>query len=230
MIVLIDNYDSFTYNLRRYLVQLEQRVEVLRNDAPTLESTVASSDCRAVIVSPGPRRPSDAGKCLEIVSSQSGIRPILGVCLGHQVIVEAFGGRIVRAKRPIHGQSLPVDLDESRLFQNLPTRDYFARYHSLVAKSNCIPDTLHVTARSLEGEVMAVEHRSHPTFGVQFHPESVLSTSGYQILSNFLNIAGLERSAELPPNDCNFESSLHSAGAPEDEREHAVVLPERPMT
>ncbi|QDV24228.1 anthranilate synthase component II [Aureliella helgolandensis] len=224
MIVLIDNYDSFLYNLQRYFVQLGQDVLVVRNDAPSLESDVAGA--QAIVLSPGPKAPRDAGKSLEIVQQWSGKIPILGVCLGHQVICEAFGGEIVRALHPIHGRSLPLTLISNRLFVGIESGAMFARYHSLVVRESSFPSCLQVTARSADGEVMGVAHTSHSTFGVQFHPESVLSQDGHRLLQNFLEIAGLNpRTAgwrrDWEGNTLEEKIEVHLAAT----AEHAVVLP-----
>ncbi|MCA9129254.1 MAG: aminodeoxychorismate/anthranilate synthase component II [Planctomycetales bacterium] len=200
MILLIDNYDSFVYNLKRYLVRLGQVVTVLRNDDSTIDSSI-SHGCQAIIISPGPRDPDDAGSCIQVVQKWSGRLPILGVCLGHQVIAKAFGGRVVRAKKPLHGCSTPIQLSDHPLFQHLPSTTEFARYHSLVAERESLPDSLAVIAQSGENEIMAVGHKLHMTFGVQFHPESVLSPFGYQLVHNFLGMAGLNPPAAIPESD-----------------------------
>lgn len=212
MIVLIDNYDSFLHNLARYLRRLGQEVCVRRNDAGDLMHVVAKAE--AVVISPGPCDPDAAGDCLQVVDRFAAAKPMLGVCLGHQVICQAFGGTIERAEQPMHGRSSQVDLDASRLFCNIPTPQSFARYHSLVCAQDSLPDCLRVTARSAsDSEIMAVEHTDLPIFGVQFHPESVLSQSGYQLLANFLSIAKLGQAeqsdspAELPASDLTVEAN-----------------------
>ncbi len=199
MILLIDNYDSFTFNLQRILRQLEQDVVVCRNDSP--EVLELAEQAAALILSPGPKTPRAAGKCLEIVQEHSGRIPMLGVCLGHQVIYEAFGGEIVRAQRPMHGRMHRIETDSSRLFEGIPSGSAFARYHSLVGNRDEIPAWLRVTAWSADGEIMALEHREHLTFGVQFHPESILSLHGPKLLQNFLQSAGLPNSGQLPASD-----------------------------
>lgn len=227
MILLVDNYDSFTYNLERYLLRLGQQVAVVRNDSPALDASLQA--CEAIVLSPGPRAPEDAGRCLEIVQSYSGLRPILGVCLGHQAIFAAYGGRITRAARPIHGRCLPVKLAASPLLQGLPDPCRFARYHSLIADATSVPECLEVVAWSDSGEIMAIAHRELPTFGVQFHPESVLSIDGYRLLANFLTIAGLACPTELPASDYHGDASSPTAVGclTESLDEHAVVLPRR---
>ncbi|MEZ6135464.1 MAG: aminodeoxychorismate/anthranilate synthase component II [Pirellulaceae bacterium] len=196
MILLVDNYDSFTFNLQRYLVRLDQSVCVLRNDAPQLDDLL--SICSAIILSPGPKTPSEAGRCLEIVRHHSGRVPILGICLGHQVIFQAFGGTVVRAARPIHGRSMAMHFAASPLFVGIKQNSRFARYHSLVGDPHTLPPCLRVTATSATSEIMAIDHMTHPTFGIQFHPESVLSTDGYQLLANFLSVIGLQELGPLP--------------------------------
>ncbi len=207
MILLIDNYDSFVFNLQRYFVRLGQAVLVIRNDDVRLANALTKARQGAIepfaswgakpaalVLSPGPKRPCEAGYCLEMVQTFSGNLPILGVCLGHQVIYEAFGGLVVRADVPMHGRASPIRLGPSRLFAGLSQGDgeaevEFARYHSLVAQPASLPQHLLVTARSIDNQIMAVEHRSHATYGVQFHPESILSPRGYRVLANFLHIA-----------------------------------------
>lgn len=228
VIVLIDNYDSFLHNLARYFVRLGQDVRVLRNDSPEIDAAMGGN-CQGIVLSPGPCGPGSAGRCLEIVSRWSGKLPILGVCLGHQVIYEAFGGTVARAAAPVHGRSTSIRLGESRLFESIPAVESFARYHSLVGLESSLPSCLRVTARSLDSEeIMAVEHVQDPTFGVQFHPESVLSSSGYQMLSNFLQLAGLDVPSKLPANDwieCK-DSTRAQAATPDGETSHAVFLPQ----
>ncbi|MCA9133226.1 MAG: aminodeoxychorismate/anthranilate synthase component II [Planctomycetales bacterium] len=208
MILLIDNYDSFVYNLRRYLVRLGQQVRVVRNDHPALRQTLGNpaergllDGVRAVLISPGPKRPGDAPYVLEFVRRFSGELPLLGICLGHQIIFEALGGRVIRAAQPRHGCSSQIQLQSSPLFRGLGEQAEFARYHSLVADPQSCPDTLQMVAWSEEGQVMAVQHKSHPTYGVQFHPESILSQAGYQLLNNFLRLAKLPTVDLLPASD-----------------------------
>lgn len=231
MIVLIDNFDSFLYNLARYLRRLGQNVVVRRNDEPGLVDLLAE-EAAAVVISPGPCDPTAAGQCLQLVRQFADRLPMLGVCLGHQVIFEAFGGSICRAKQPVHGRSSEITLGESRLFERLESPLHFARYHSLVGDKTTLPDCLRVTATSQDdGEIMAVQHREYPIFGVQFHPESVLSDAGYQILVNFLQAAGLDVPDILPLNDFRgdetqqraSETALHYQRSASD----AVVLPKR---
>lgn len=186
-VLIVDNYDSFVFNIARYAEELGARTLVVRNDALTVEA-VADLRPRAIIVSPGPCAPDQAGISLAVIRRFSGLVPILGVCLGHQAIGQAFGGQVVRARRPLHGQATAIDHEGGGLFAGLPRPLTVGRYHSLVvALSGAEP--LVVTARSAEGEIMALRHRDHPTFGVQFHPESVLTEGGHALLRNFLEVA-----------------------------------------
>lgn len=188
MIVLIDNYDSFVYNLYQLLGTLDSNVVVYRNDAINAEE-LASLNPDAIVLSPGPGKPADAGICIEVVQRLSGTIPLLGVCLGHQAICEAFGAVVGHAKHLMHGKSSPAELDTtSPLFKDLPHTISVARYHSLAANEETLPANLCVIARA-QDEIMAVAHRIHPTYGVQFHPESILTPDGKQILQNFLDTA-----------------------------------------
>lgn len=190
MIALIDNYDSFVYNLYQLLGSLDPNVVVYRNDAITIEELM-SANPDAIVLSPGPGKPADAGICVEAVKRLSGTVPLLGVCLGHQAICEAFGGVVDHAKHLMHGKSSPAELDTtSPLFYNLPRTIQVARYHSLSADEETLPVDLRVIART-DDEIMALAHQSHPTYGVQFHPESILTPDGKQILQNFLDTAAL---------------------------------------
>jgi anthranilate synthase/aminodeoxychorismate synthase-like glutamine amidotransferase len=204
MILLVDNYDSFVFNLERYLKRLGQQTEVVRNDRVDLTS-IAEGRYQAIIISPGPKAPDEAGLSLEIIQRFHKHIPILGVCLGHQAICQAMGATIVRAPQAVHGRSSPITFASSRLFEGLPNPFDAARYHSLVAHPNSMPECLQVvgTCPDEHGQplIMAVEHRSSPLFGVQFHPESILSEVGYRILANFLKIAGAMEQLDLPPTD-----------------------------
>ncbi len=201
MIVLIDNYDSFVYNLDRYLRRLGQHTLVVRSDAISADA-IERLDCSAIVISPGPKTPDDAGCSLEVIRRLSHRLPILGVCLGHQAIGQAFGGRLVRAIQPVHGKaSLIQRTGPSRLLAALPQEFNAGRYHSLVIDAEQIPESLCVTAKSLDGQIMAVEHRTRNVFGVQFHPESILSDFGYEILASFLKLANLQLPAHLPNSD-----------------------------
>ncbi len=188
MIVLIDNYDSFSYNLYQLVGELNPDIEVVRNDALTVEGLDAMRP-DAIILSPGPGRPADAGICEEAALRLSGKVPILGVCLGHQAICEAFGGVVGYAKELMHGKSSVAKLDAtSPIFKGMPEQTQVARYHSLAAEEEALPECLKVISRTDDGEVMAVQHTEFPTFGLQFHPESILTPEGRTILKNFLEI------------------------------------------
>ena len=222
MIVLIDNYDSFTFNLRRYLQQLGQKVAVFRNDAPELNRDLGKH-YSSIVISPGPKDPTAAGRSLEVVREYSGQLPILGICLGHQVIFEAFGGTVGRAIKPIHGASSPMRLLPSRIFDGIPSGTRFARYHSLVGVEATLPPWLRINAWCPEQQIMGIEHKEHPTFGVQFHPESVLSAHGHRLISNFLHCVGGTQQAELPEADVCISESLP---APRVEEPHFLLKEE----
>jgi anthranilate synthase/aminodeoxychorismate synthase-like glutamine amidotransferase len=187
-ILMIDNYDSFTYNLVQYLRELGPDVEVVRNDAITAEEAGTRGHL-AIVISPGPGRPADAGITPEVVKTWSGRLPILGVCLGHQAIGEAFGGRIVRARRLMHGKTSPIRHGGHPLFAGIDSPFEATRYHSLVVDPGSVPAALDVIATSDDDEIMAFAHRAHPTYGVQFHPESILTLAGKPLLANFLRLA-----------------------------------------
>lgn len=188
MIVIIDNYDSFVFNIARYFRNLGEEAEVVRNDVISVTDLVGLKPC-AVVISPGPCTPLQAGISTAVVRELSGRIPILGICLGHQCIGSVFGGRVARARRPMHGRSSTVTHDGRGLFKDLPSPLRVGRYHSLVVELDeaCAP-YLRVTARSDDGEVMALAHRFQPTFGVQFHPESILTEQGHVLLMNFLRL------------------------------------------
>jgi anthranilate synthase component 2 len=186
LIIVIDNYDSFTFNLVQYLWELGANVEVFRNDRIDVNGIRARRP-EALVLSPGPCTPSEAGICVPAIRELSGEVPILGVCLGHQAIGQAFGGRIVRAKRVMHGKTSPIEHDGSGVFSGVPAPIEAGRYHSLVVERESLPRELRVTAWSGDDrEIMALAHVKHPTVGVQFHPESVLTPEGKKLLSNFL--------------------------------------------
>ncbi len=187
MILVLDNYDSFVANIGRYLRTLGAATVEVRNDAISVDEVERLAP-RALVISPGPGRPSEAGVSEALIRRFSGRVPILGVCLGHQAIGEAFGGRIVRAREPMHGRASPIDHDGDGLFAKLPRPMTVGRYHSLIVEVDDAPDLI-VTARSEAGEIMGLRHRVHPTHGVQFHPESVLTPQGAALFDNFLAIA-----------------------------------------
>ncbi len=189
MILMIDNYDSFTWNLVQYLGILGADVRVERNDAITA-ADIEQLAPKAIVISPGPCTPDEAGISLEVVRTYSGRIPMLGVCLGHQSICQAFGATITRAGRIMHGKTSAVDHDGRGVFAGLPNPFDATRYHSLVAAQESVPEALEVSARAADdGEIMGVRHREHPTWGIQFHPESILTTSGMDLLKNFLTLA-----------------------------------------
>ena len=188
MILLIDNYDSFSYNLYQLIGSLEPDIRVIRNDAMTVEE-IAALNPAGIILSPGPGRPEDAGVCIKVVRQLGGRFPILGICLGHQAICEAFGATVTFARELMHGKQSMAKLDTATpLFAGLPPQVPVARYHSLAADPDTIPACLQVTARVANGEVMAVQHTTHPIFGVQFHPESIMTPDGPVILKNFIEL------------------------------------------
>ena len=197
MILLIDNYDSFVHNLARYVRELGEEAVVRRNDEVTLDE-IAQLRPTHIILSPGPCTPSEAGISTDVVRRFGPSIPILGVCLGHQCIGAAYGGEIVRATRPMHGKTSAVTHDGSSLFADIPSPVRVARYHSLVIAPASVPESLRVIATSRDdGEIMAVEHRTHPVVGVQFHPESAATQYGYAMLERFLR--GDRARADLPP-------------------------------
>ena len=184
-ILLIDNYDSFTYNLVQAFLMLGAEVDVHRNDAITVEEALAQGHSHLVI-SPGPGTPRDAGVSMSMIDAFAGRIPIFGVCLGHQSLVEVFGGKVVRASRLMHGKISPVQHDGKGLFSGMAQNFQAGRYHSLIAEPSSVPEILEVTARTPEGEIMGVRHRTLPIEGVQFHPESVLTPEGPMLMGNFL--------------------------------------------
>ncbi len=184
-VLLIDNYDSFTYNLVQAFLMLGAKVAVHRNDMLSVDEAL-ETDATHLVISPGPGTPRDAGTSLRMIEAFTGRIPIFGVCLGHQSLVEAFGGRVVRAERLMHGKVSPVMHDGRGLFGGMPQDFQAGRYHSLIAESSSMPPTLEVSARTAEGEIMGVRHRTLPIEGVQFHPESVLTPEGPILMANFL--------------------------------------------
>ena len=187
MIVLIDNYDSFSYNVYQLIGSVQPDIRVIRNDQYTVQE-IEDMQPEALVISPGPGRPSDAGICIEAIRYFAGKIPILGICLGHQAICEAFGGEVSYARELMHGKKKTMyKTGPSRLFEGLGDTFPAARYHSLAAVPDSLPAALRVTAKSEDGEIMAVEHTDYPVFGVQFHPESVMTPDGKIMIENFLN-------------------------------------------
>lgn len=190
MLLVLDNYDSFTYNLVQFLSVITDDIEVHRNDALTV-ADIEKKDPQAIVVSPGPCTPAEAGISVDLIAALGPRIPTLGVCLGHQSIGAAFGGRIVRAPELMHGKTSPIHHDGDELFEGLPDPFTATRYHSLIIEEAGLPDVLQVTARTPDGTIMGVRHQTHPIFGVQFHPESILTTVGPELLRNFVKLAGM---------------------------------------
>jgi anthranilate synthase/aminodeoxychorismate synthase-like glutamine amidotransferase len=195
MIAVVDNYDSFTYNLVQYLGTLGARPEVFRNDALSADDLLAKRP-EGVVISPGPGEPRDAGISEETIRRGAGSVPILGVCLGHQALGEVYGGRIVRAGRLMHGKTSPILHKGRGLFAGLDNPFEATRYHSLIVERETLPDSLEVVAWTPENEIMGLRHREHETWGVQFHPESVLTRPGLKLIENFLTLCRQQRSAD----------------------------------
>ena len=194
MILFIDNYDSFVHNLARYFRQLtDETIQVVRNDK--IDLTKIADRYSAIVISPGPCGPQEAGSCIEIVKKFYDQIPILGVCLGHQVLIEALGGTIFESEVPVHGKSSEVYHDQSDLFDEIPSPFAAGRYHSLIGDSHSLPNRLRTIAKTESEIVMAVRHREYNCFGIQFHPESVLTEHGYQLIRNFLRIANIDTKA-----------------------------------
>ena len=190
MLLLIDNYDSFTYNLVHLLGEMGARCEVHRNDRIAVADVLAASP-KGIVLSPGPCTPSEAGICLELIAKAGARIPILGVCLGHQSIGQAYGGKVVRAPEPMHGKLSTIRHKGKGLFEGLPDRFEVTRYHSLIVERASLPDALEVTAETADGIIMGLAHKRHPVHGVQFHPESIASEHGHDLVANFLRLAGL---------------------------------------
>ncbi len=185
MIILIDNYDSFTYNLVQYLSMLGESVEVYRNDKVSVQE-VEDKGPERIVISPGPCTPSEAGISCELIAHMAGKVPILGVCLGHQSMGQVFGGKVVRAGRLMHGKTSPIQHDNKTIFEGLPNPFEAIRYHSLLVERESLPDCLEISAESDQGEIMGLRHKHYPIDGVQFHPESVMTGPGMDLLRNFL--------------------------------------------
>jgi anthranilate synthase/aminodeoxychorismate synthase-like glutamine amidotransferase len=187
MILVIDNYDSFTYNLVQYLGELGAQPEVRRNDQTTVEE-IARMAPERIVISPGPKTPNEAGICLEVIRKFSGRMPLLGVCLGHQAIGQAFGGKVIRAPEIMHGKTSEIQHDNRTIFCGLPNPFPATRYHSLIVERASLPDCLEISATSPDGLIMGLRHKEMKVEGVQFHPESVLTEAGKQLLANFLKL------------------------------------------
>ena len=191
MLLLIDNYDSFTYNLVHYFGELGHISEVRRNDKITVDEALALKP-KAIVLSPGPCTPNEAGICLDLIKAAGPTIPMLGVCLGHQAMGQLYGGVVKRAPTPMHGKMSTITVSSKGLFKGLPPRFEVTRYHSLLVERATLPPDLEITAETDDGLIMAMQHKKHPVHGVQFHPESIASEHGHAILANFLELAGLE--------------------------------------
>jgi len=191
MLVLIDNYDSFTYNLVHYLGELGAESVVIRNDKVTADEVMAMKP-QAIVLSPGPCTPNEAGVCLDLIRVAGPTVPLLGVCLGHQSIGQAYGGKVIRAPHPMHGKLSTIENTGEGVFKGLPKRFEITRYHSLIVEKDSLPDCLKITAVTEDGIIMGLQHRTHPVHGVQFHPESIASQQGHALLGNFLALAGFK--------------------------------------
>ena len=196
MILVIDNYDSFTYNLVHYLNELGAETLVQRNDAISVEAALALKP-QGVLLSPGPCTPNEAGICLDLLAAAPEDLPIFGVCLGHQAMGQAFGGKVIRARQLMHGKTSPIHHTGKGVFAGLKNPFTATRYHSLCIEKETAPDALEVTAWTDDGEIMGVQHRTRPIHGVQFHPESIATECGHELLANFLDIAGVRRLAQV---------------------------------
>lgn len=191
MYLMIDNYDSFVHNLASYFEELGEEIRLVRNDRVSLDQIQELIDCKelsGLIISPGPKSPSDCGKSAQIVQKFAGKIPILGICLGHQVIGHSWGASVSKGKCPMHGKITQIQNNQKRLFRNLPSQYHVTRYHSLVVEEQTLPDCLEVDALSQDGAVMAISHKSYPVYGIQFHPEAVLTEYGHELLKNYINI------------------------------------------
>ncbi len=192
MILVVDNYDSFTYNLVHYLAELGAPTHVIRNDDLTAGEALALRP-EAILLSPGPCSPNEAGICLGLLEAAPDDLPIFGVCLGHQAMGQAFGGDVIRAKQLMHGKTSPIHHEGRSIFKGLPSPFTATRYHSLAVRRETLPDVLEVTAWTEDGEIMGLAHKTRPIHGVQFHPESIATEHGHEMLANFLDIAGVKR-------------------------------------
>jgi anthranilate synthase component II len=201
MLLLIDNYDSFTYNLVHYIGELGVACEVRRNDTLSTVDAMALKP-KAIVLSPGPCTPNEAGICLDLIKQAGPTIPLLGVCLGHQAIGQAYGGKVIRAPAPMHGKLSTIRHTDTRsVFKGLPETFQVTRYHSLIVERSSLPASLEITAETADGLIMGLAHKTHPVHGVQFHPESIASEQGHALLANFLALAGFKpkRKAVTPP-------------------------------
>lgn len=189
MLLLIDNYDSFTYNLVHYLGELGAESVVVRNDKITV-AEVMTNKPQAIVLSPGPCTPNEAGICLDLIKAAGPTIPLLGVCLGHQSIGQSYGGKVIRAPQPMHGKLSTITHTGQGIFAGLPPSFQITRYHSLIVERSSLPDCLEITAETADGLIMGLQHKTHPVHGVQFHPESIASEQGHALLANFLKLAG----------------------------------------
>jgi anthranilate synthase component 2 len=204
MLLLIDNYDSFTYNLVHFLGELGASCEVYRNDKIGVAEAIARKP-RGIVLSPGPCTPNEAGICLDLIAKAGADIPILGVCLGHQAIGQVYGGKVVRAPAPMHGKLSRITHKGKGVFKGLPKRFEVTRYHSLIVDRASLPACLSITAETSDGLIMGLQHKAHPVYGVQFHPESIASEHGHALLANFLDIAGIS------PRRRNVGTQRHAA-------------------
>ena len=191
MLILIDNYDSFTYNLVHYLGELGAESVVIRNDKISAEEVIAKKP-QAIVLSPGPCTPNEAGVCLDLIKKAGPKIPLLGVCLGHQSIGQSYGGKVIRAPEPMHGKLSTITNTGKGVFKDLPKAFQITRYHSLIVERKTLPDCLEITAETSDGIIMGMQHKTHPVHGVQFHPESIASEQGHALLANFLTLAGFK--------------------------------------
>ena len=189
MLLLIDNYDSFTYNLVHYLGELGAESVVVRNDKISVAEVMAQKP-KAIVLSPGPCTPNEAGICLDLIKAAGPTIPLLGVCLGHQSIGQSYGGKVIRAPQPMHGKLSTITHTNKGVFKGLPKSFQITRYHSLIVERATLPDCLEITAETADGIIMGLQHKTHPVHGVQFHPESIASEQGHALLANFLALAG----------------------------------------
>jgi anthranilate synthase component II len=192
MILMIDNYDSFTYNIVQYFKELKQEIKVIRNDQTTADKVLENQDFNSIVISPGPCTPNEAGISCELIRKAAGKKiPILGICLGFQSIGKVFGGDIIHAPELMHGKTSKIYHNSEGIFKNIPSPYNATRYHSLVISPDTLPDSLKVTAKTIDGIIMGIQHRTLPIYGVQFHPESILTEYGHKLFENFINLTSL---------------------------------------